>query len=81
MFNKLKNTIKELAYSAVTMAENTLISSTGEEKKIAAIEYVVSMLPIPVLFKGIVSVVLSKVIDEAIENAVSYMKSIQNTEA
>lgn len=81
MFSNLKNKIKELAYSAVTMAEETLTSSTGEEKKAAAIEYIVSMLPIPIIFKGIANVVLLKVIDEAIEGAVSYMKSIQNTEA
>ena len=81
MFSNLKKTITELAYSAVIMAEETLSSSTGQEKKDAAIEYIVSMLPIPSLFKGIVSSLLSKFIDEAIENAVSYMKSIKNSEA
>lgn len=81
MFKNLKNNIKDLAYSAVSMVEESLFSSSGAEKKTAAISYVVSMLPIPPIFKGITSIVLSKVIDEAIENAVSYMKSIQNTEA
>lgn len=81
MLVNLKNTIKELAYSAVNMAEDTLSSSNGEGKKIAAIEYIISMLPIPSIFKGVASILLSKVLDEAVENAVSYMKSIQNSEA
>ncbi len=81
MFGNLKNTITELAYSAVNMAEATLDSASGQEKKIAAIEYVVSTLPIISPFKGIIAFVLSKFIDEAIEKAVSYMNSIKNPEA
>ena len=73
MFNNLKSTITELAYAAVNMAEETLDSATGQEKKTAAIEYIISMLPIISPFKGIISVVLSKFIDEAIEKAVGYM--------
>ena len=81
MLINLKNTITELAYAAVNMAEETLDTSTGKEKKTAAIEYIVSMLPLVSPFKGIISVVLSKFIDEAVEKAVSYMKSIKNVEA
>ena len=81
MFSNLKSTITELAYSAVTMAEETLNTSSGQEKKTAAIDYIVSMLPVASVFKGIVSVLLSKFIDQAVENAVNYMKSIKNTEA
>ena len=81
MFNNLKNTITELAYSAVTMAEDTLGTSTGKEKKIAAIEYIISMLPIPLIFKSIISAILSKFIDEAVERAVEYMKNVKTVEA
>lgn len=80
MFGNLKSTIKELAYSAVNMAEETLVSATGVEKKTAAIEYIASMLPVPIVFKPIINVILAKVIDEAVEQAVTYMKSIKNSE-
>jgi len=81
MFSNIKSTITELAYKAVNMAEETLNTSSGKEKKTAAIEYIISMLPIPILFKGIVTTILSKFIDEAIEKAVEYMKNIKNSEA
>lgn len=81
LFPNLKNKITELAYAAVNMAEETLSSSTGKEKKTAAIEYILSMLPIVSPFKGIIAVVLSKFIDEAVEKAVEYMKSMKNSEA
>lgn len=81
MFKSLKNvknTITELAYAAVTMAEQSMDSLSGQEKKNMAIEYIVSMLPIISPFKSIIVVLLSKFIDEAIEKAVEYMKSVQN---
>lgn len=81
MFSNLKNKITELAYAAVNMAEETLDSATGQEKKAAAIEYIVSMLPVISPFKSIISIILSKFIDEAIEKAVTYLKSIKNSEA
>lgn len=80
MFINLKENIKELAFSAVKMAEDTLSTSDGKEKKVAAIEYVISMLPIPAIIKYPTSLLLSKFIDEAVENAVTYMKNIQNPE-
>lgn len=81
MFCNLKNKITELAYAAVTMAEETLNTSGGKEKKEAAIEYVISMLPLVSPFKSVISFLLSKFIDEAIENAVMHMKSVKNPEA
>ncbi|MFA7659393.1 MAG: phage holin, LLH family [Candidatus Gastranaerophilaceae bacterium] len=81
MFSNLKTTITELAYAAVNMAEETLDSSTGKEKKAAAIEYIVSMLPVVAPFKSIIAALLSKFIDEAVEKAVTYMKSMKNSEA
>ena len=79
MFSNIKSTITELAYAAVNMAEDTLNTASGQEKKAAAIEYVVSMLPLISPLKKIVSVVLSKFINNSIEKAVTYMKSIKNT--
>lgn len=81
MFSNLKSTITKLAYTAVNMAEETLNTATGKEKKTAAAEYIVSMLPIISPFKGIAAMLLSKFIDEAVEKAVTYMKSIKNPEA
>lgn len=81
MFNNLKNTITELAYAAVNMVEETLDSATGQDKKQAAIEYIVSMLPVIYPFRSIISILLSKFIDEAVEKAVAYLKSIKNSEA
>lgn len=81
MFKNLKNTITDLAYAAVNMTEETLDSATGQEKKTAAIEYIVSMLPVISPFKSIISVLLSKFMDEAVEKAVAYLKSIKNSEA
>lgn len=80
MFSNLKSTITELAYAAVNMAEDTLNTSAGYEKKAAAIDYIASMLPVPPLFKGIISTILSKFIDDAVEKAVEYMKSVKNVE-
>lgn len=81
MFNNLKSTITDLAFSAVTMAEETLATASGTEKKTAAIDDVISMIPVPAVFKSIISFVLSRFIDEAIEKAVEYMNSIKNPEA
>lgn len=81
LFPTLKNKITELAYAAVNMAEETLCGASGREKKTVAIEYILSMLPIVSPFKGIIAVVLSKFIDEAIEKAVQYMKSVKTSEA
>lgn len=81
MFGNLKNTITDLAFAAVSMAEDTLASSSGAEKKSAAIDYVVLMIPVPIMFKGIISMLLSRFIDEAVEKAVEYMKNVKNSEA
>ena len=78
MFKNLKNTITELAYSAVNMAEQSIDSTSGQEKKVMAIEYVVSMLPILPPLKIVIVLLLTKFIDEAIEHAVKYMKEVKN---
>ncbi len=77
MFKTIKETIKETAYSAVKMAELELSSATGKEKKEKAVEFVVSRIPVAQPFKSIIVILLSKFIDKAIEQAVTYMKTVQ----
>lgn len=79
MFKNIKLKITELAYSAVNMAEQSVESTSGKEKKEQAIEYVVSMLPVNPFFKKFIVVLLSKFIDEAVEQAVKYMNNVKNT--
>lgn len=81
MVANIKNKITELAYAAVNMAEDTLLTSSGQEKKAAAIGYIMAMLPIAFPFKGIITIVLSKFIDEAVEKAVQYMKNVRTAGA
>lgn len=78
MFKNLKKTITDLAYSAVNMAEQSIETKSGREKKEMAIEYVVSMLPILPPVKTIIVILLTKFIDEAVEKAVKYMKEVEN---
>lgn len=80
MLNTIKNKITDLAYNAVLMTEENLSTSSGEEKKAAAIDYIISMLPVSSIFKSIISIILSKFIDESVEEAVKYLKSIKNAE-
>ena len=79
MFLNVKNQIKELAKNAVIVAESALGSGTGQEKKKMAVNYIVNNLPFSGFVKTIISVLLSSFIDDVVELAVSYMKSLQNT--
>lgn len=72
--SNLKEKIKEIAMTAVQVAEDTLGSNKGQEKKILAINYVVEHLPLPIPLKLFFSFFLSNFIDDAIEFAVKYMK-------
>lgn len=74
MFKNLKLKIKEIAITAVQIAEETLGSNKGKEKKEMAIEYIVSKLPIILPFKKLITMLLSSFIDDAVEFAVQYMK-------
>lgn len=76
MFKHLKETIKQLAQSAVAIAEKALGSSTGQLKKKMAIEYVTSKLPVPAIFRSFIAALLSGFIDDSIEFAVEYMNSL-----
>ncbi len=77
MFKNLKTKIKEIAISAVKIAEETLGSNKGQQKKEMAIQYVVSRIPVIQPFKQLVALLLSSFIDDAVEFAVEYTKSIQ----
>lgn len=73
MFKNLKAKIREIAISAVQVAEETLGSNKGKEKKAMAIKYIVSRLPIISPLKTLISMLLSSFIDDAVEFAVQYM--------
>lgn len=75
MLNNLRMTIKELAKSAVVMAEETLGSCKGQQKKKMAVEYITKHIPVPAPFKLLVSLLLSSFIDDAVEFAVQYMEA------
>jgi len=75
MFKNLKNTIKDLASTAVLLAEEQLSGEAGKKKKAAAIEYVISNIPAPVPFKKLIASILASFIDDAIEYAVQQMKT------
>lgn len=75
MFNNLKTKIKELAKSAVVIAEKTLGSCKGQEKKKMAVEYIMKYIPVPAPFKLLISLLLSSFIDDAVEFAVQYMEA------
>ena len=78
MFKNLKEKVTQLSYAAVNFAENTLASETGKEKKNTAIAFIVNRLTIPAPIKPIVILILTGFIDQSIEIAVTYMKSIRN---
>ncbi len=75
-FTNTKKKIIELAKNAVLVAESELGSGKGQEKKKMAIDYILKNLPIPTFIKSILSVLLSGFIDDAVELAVNYMKSL-----
>ena len=78
MFKKFKEKIKELAGYAVNYAENKLSTSSGKEKKQAAIAFIVERLEFPPMFKPFVIMLFTRFIDNAIEKAVEYMNRVRN---
>ena len=76
MFKQIKSKIIELAKNAVFVAETELSSETGIKKKKLAIEYIIKNLPVSALTKAIISIFLSGFIDNSVEAAVTYMKSL-----
>ena len=80
MFVKIKNKILELAKNAVLVAEEELGTGKGQEKKTLAIKYIVKNLPFSEFVKTVISLFLSSFIDDAVEIAVLYMKSLPKQE-
>lgn len=76
MFENLKKSIKELAKTAVVMAEKALGSEMGKQKKEMAVAYVVSRIPVPVPIRPLISLFFTSFIDDAVEFAVEYMEEI-----
>ncbi len=80
MIAGFKNKILALAKQAVLSVEEELSGETGKNKKIAAVKFVVTHLPVPSKFRYILGIVLSVFIDSAIEIAVSYMNECKIVE-
>ena len=78
MLKNIKETITDLAFAAVNHAENVLSTSSGQEKKRAAIDFVINRIPVLKPIKPIVVLILNKFIDAAIEKAVVYMNEVRN---
>ncbi len=76
MLKNIKLTIKELAKTAVLMAEKSLGSKMGQEKKKMAIKYITENIPVSSPFKPLISLLLSSFIDDAVEFAVQYMEEL-----
>ena len=73
MLEKFKNKVLGLAKEAVYSVEKELYGESGKNKKIAAIKYVISHLPVASSIKYILGFVLSVFIDSAVEIAVAFM--------
>jgi hypothetical protein len=80
MFSNIKSQIKELAKNAVLVAETTLGSGNGKEKKQMAIEYILKNLNCSTLLKNIISILLSSFIDGVVEISVQYINSLPKEE-
>ena len=70
MFKNIKKIIKELAKNAVIIAEKELGSGKGQQKKQMAINYILEHMPFSAFTKSIISIFLSKFIDDVIETIV-----------
>ena len=75
MLEMFKNKILALAKQAVLKVEEELSGKDGRDKKIAAVKYVVSHLPVPDPLRYIFGIVLSVFIDSAVEISVAYMNN------
>ena len=76
MFKNIKTIITELAKNAVLVAEKELGTGKGQQKKQMAIKYIIEHLPFSSFVKNIISIFLSKFIDDAIETIVLNINSL-----
>ena len=77
MFDNLKSKIKEIAVAAVVFAEEQVCGKKKKKKKEMAVQYIVSRIPVIQPFKTLIAMLLSSFIDDAVEFAVQYMKSVK----
>lgn len=75
---KLREIINKLAKEAVLHSEELLGSGCGQQKKEMAINYVTERLPFSGFGKKLVAILLSWLIDDAVEASVSYLNSLSN---
>jgi len=78
MFKNIKKIITELAKNAVIVAERELGSGKGQQKKQMAINYIIDHLPFSSFTKNVISIFLSKFIDDVIESVVLQIHSMPN---
>ena len=76
MFKNIKTIITGLAKNAVLVAERELGTGKGQQKKQMAIKYIIEHLPFSSFTKSIISVFLSRFIDDVIETIVSQINSL-----
>lgn len=76
MLTSIKSLIKELAKNAVLIAEKELGSGKGQQKKQMAISYVLEHLPFSGFSKSLISIFLSKFIDDVIESLVIKLNNL-----
>ena len=71
MLKNIKKIITDLAKNAVILAERELGSGKGQQKKQMAINYIIEHLPFSPFAQKLISIFLSKFIDDIIETIVS----------
>lgn len=75
MFKNIKKIITELAKNAVLVAEKELGTGKGQQKKQMAITYIIEHLPFSAFTRNIISIFLSKFIDDVIESVVAQLRT------
>lgn len=75
MLKNIKNIITELAKNAVIVAEDKLGSGKGQQKKQMAINYITANLPFSPFVRNLISIILSKFIDDVIETIVTQINN------
>ena len=78
MFKNIKKIVTELAKNAVIVAEQELGSGKGKQKKQMAINYIIEHLPFSAFVKNLISIFLSKFIDDVIETIVAQISVSTN---
>jgi len=81
MFKKIfAETIENAAFKAVEYAEDIIGKGKGTQKKQVAIAFIIGKLPVPIPFKGVLSMILMEFIEESIEFALKKLKKVEKTD-